>query len=144
MSAGATVLVIDNPALTKSERKAGKVALKRASNFYGWYLNYLKENKTPPLRHRVIDQQTTSNMREMLLNSRENYDVFLAGKPFNPSGTLTLKAEKVEAGRVSVLAQMSGELKYTFHLDLVLQRGGWRIDMVFPDEDLNPALHQLD
>lgn len=139
-SSFAEVKSIDNPSFSKKQKKSCKVAIRRAINFYSWYINYRIQNDSKPLKHVVIDQNASVHMRSEAANSMDEYDVFLASKEFDKKMNLEIQPEKVEANRISLKINVHGAINYSFHADMIIQKGYWCIDLVVPDEDLNPAL----
>lgn len=140
LNSNAEVKSVDNPTLSKKQKKQCKVALKRAVNFYSWYINYLIQNDSKPLKHVVIDQNASAHMRSEAAKSNDEYDVFLVSKEFDKKMNLELTPEKVEPNRINLKLKVSGQYNYTFHVDMIIQKGYWCVDLVIPDEDLNPAL----
>ncbi len=142
--AHAEVKISGNDAFSKKERKTGKAAAKRAASFYTWYLNYLNTNKTKPTQYLVMKQYTTAHMRDEAMNHTENYDVFLVKSMPDYTCTMEIIPEKIEKGRVNLNVNITGKSNYRFHIDMILQKGNWCIDLVVPEEDLNPRIHETE
>ena len=132
----------DPVSANKKQKKEIAKAGKRVTAFYNWYLNYLAVNQTKPTSHIVLDQYTTPHMRNQALQFHAKYDAFLASPSFDPNCDLLITVQKLEAGRLSLYAEVSGKNNYPFYIDMVIQKGVWCIDLVTDAEDLDPAVDE--
>jgi hypothetical protein len=110
------------------------MAAKRVKSFYTWYLNFKLQNATVPSTHLVIDQYCTAHMRSLSTKNSVNYDVFFAGNSVDAGQELELTTLKLQGGRLSLKANVSGKTNYAFYVDMIIQQGMWRIDLAVPDE----------
>lgn len=140
LQVSASVKSGENPNLSKKERKASKVALKRIVNYYSWYLNYINTNHVRPTQHVVLNQNVSANMRRTALGNNERYDVFLASSNFDPKCDIVISPEKIEKNRINMKAVVTGKYNYTFHVDMIIQKDFWCIDLVVGDEDMDPRI----
>lgn len=140
----AEVKISSNPLFTKKENKIVKPALTRAVKFYSWYLNYLQKNHSRPLQNLVIDQYTTAHMRDLALTNTSNYDIFLASTDLYNDCDFEIMPEKIESKRIFLKGIVTGKYNYVFHIDMIIQKGNWCIDLVTSEEDMNPQLSEVD
>lgn len=135
----ADVKVGDNLSLTKKDKKESAPVVKRAANFYAWYLNYIITNKNRPLHHPVIDQNTTKLMHGRAVTNTASYDVFLASDSLDEACTLEIIPAKIVKDTLSIQVKVSGKYTYSFHVVMKLFKENWCIDDVVNDEEKVPV-----
>ena len=135
LNAHADVKIGENPLLSKKENKESAVVVKRVANFYGWYLNYINTNKTRPLHHAVIDQNTTKQMHARAAENTAAYDVFMASDSLDEACHLEIIPAKIEKDQISVEVKVSGKYTYSFHVILRLFKENWCIEDVVNDSE---------
>jgi len=137
LSVFAEVTIGTNNNLSQEDQKAVKYAVKRAANFYSWYLTFLTARDERPLKHVVIDQNTTIMFRKKVAENTSANDLILASNDLDTNCSIVITPLKIENGRILLKADVSGKYSYNFQIEMIKQRDCWCVDQVSENADLH-------